>query len=219
MLQVVWDITDEELEKFNSRNSVVEEFRHVYYDADTGIIKSISNGQEGNMPFVLVHFDQVKDILEGKDFIENYKIIFSPDDKDFVFVRKEDEEEILQSINDVIFQIPSLVNTSYPVIHDPLNDITIIQDYTDTCWKVYINGGLAHSLQSKNLYFDKSFDFYITDYNDPNILHKTMSIPVKDLLENFYAVFPFDELEYKEQRISIFTRKLFTKYQHIKTKL
>jgi hypothetical protein len=219
VLQVVWDITDEELKRLDSINSAIDEFRHVCYDVDTGIIKSISTSQVENMPFVLVHFDQVKDILEGKDFVENYKIIFSSDDKDFVFVKKEDEEEILQSINDVIFQIPFLVNTGYPIIYDSLNDITIIQDYNDTCWKVYINGGLAYRLKKKNLYFDKSFDFYITDYNDPNILHKTISVPVKDLLVNFCVIFPFDELEYQEQRVSIFTRKLFTKYQHIKTKL
>lgn len=219
MLQVEWDITEDDLEKFNSRNSVSYEFRHVYYDGDTGIIKSISNGQESNMPFILVHFDQVKSILEGKDFIENYKIIFSPDDKDFVFVRKEDEEEILQSINDVIFQIPTIVDTRFPIIHDPLNDITIIQDYNDTCWKIIVNGSLAQSLKKRNLYFDRYFDFYITDYNDPNILHKTFSVSVKELVDNFFVILPFDEVEYSDKRVSIFTRKLFTKYQHIKTKL
>jgi len=219
MLQVEWDITDEELEKFNSRNSVIDEFRHVYYDTDTGIIKSISNGQELNMPYVLVHFNQVKDILEGKDHVENYKIIFSPDDKDFVFIKKDDEEDTFQSIDEIIFQLPAIVDTSYPLQYDPFNDITIVQDYTETCWKIYMNGSLAISLKSKHLYFDKEFHFYITAYNDPNILYKTMMIPIKDLVDNFYHIMPFDSIDYNETKVSIFTRKIFTKYQYIKTKL
>lgn len=217
MLQVDWDITEEQLEKFKNKNSILEDVRYVYYDGDTGIINSISNSKQ-DLPFVLVQYEKVKNILEGKDFIENYKIIFSPDDKDFVFVRKEDEEEILQSINEVIFQLPAIVQTENPTVHDPLNDITLIQDFTDTCWKILINGGLASSLRKRNLYFDKHFDFYLTDYNDPNILHKTLSVPVKELIDNFFVILPFDNFEYSGKRISIFTRKLFTKYQHIKTK-
>jgi len=174
MLKVEWDITDEELERFNSRNNHINNMRHVHYDPNTGIIQSITSEVDNNLPFVLVEFDNVKDILEGKDFVENYKIAFSPDEKDFVFIKKDEQEELLESINDVIFQIPVHFETSYPVIYDSLNDLTIVQDLHDTCWKFYINGGLGNALKTKILYNVRSFDFYFTDYNDRNILHMTL---------------------------------------------
>lgn len=219
MLQVEWDITEQDLDQFNKRYEYIDMTRYVYYDSETGLIKYITGSQVYDLPYVTVQYEQVKGIIEGTDNLENYKIIFSPDDKDFVFVKKEDEEEILQSIDEIIFQLPFTTDTSYPLQYDPFNDITIIQDYTDTCWKIYINGSLANSFKSKNLYFDKEFHFYITEYNDPNILYKTMVIPIKELLDNFYYILPFDNFDYNETKVSIFTRKIFTKYQYIKTKI
>lgn len=219
MLQVEWDITEDQLEEFNRRyNSTVNTERFVHFIQDTGEIKSISSVQDYNLPSVVVQFHQVQAILEGNDNIDNYKIVFSPDEKDFVFIKKDEEDEVLQSIHDVIFQIPFRTSTSYPTIYDPFNDITLIQDYIDTCWKIYINGSLADSFRARNLYFDKEFNFYITLYNDPNILIKTLTVPIKELIENYYCILPFDEIDYNETKISIFTRKLFTKYQYIKTK-
>jgi len=220
MLQVEWDITEYQLEEFNRKfNSSVNTERFVHYIQDTGEIKSISSVQDYNLASVVVQFHQVQGILEGTDHIENYKIIFSPDEKDFVFIRKDDEEEVLQSIHDVIFQIPFKINTSHPTIYDPFNDITLIQDYVDTCWKIYMNGSLADSFRARRLYFDKEFNFYITEYNDPNILIKTITVPIKELVENYYCILPFDDIDYDGKKISIFTRKLFNKYQYIKTKL
>lgn len=219
MLQVEWDITEQDLDQFNKRYEYADMTRYVYYDPETGIIKYIAGSLVYDLPYVSVEYDQVKGIIEGTDNLENYKIVFSPDDKDFVFIKKEDEEETLETIDEIIFKIPFITDTSYPLQHDPFNDITVIQDYTDTCWKIYINALLIKSLKSKHLYFDKEFHFYITAYNDPNILYKTMIIPMKELLENSYFIIPFDFLDYSETKISIFTRKIFTKYQHIKTKL
>lgn len=219
MLQVEWDITEQDLDQFQKRYEFMDMTRYVYYDPDNGLIKYITGSLVYDLPYVTVQYDQVKGIIEGTEHLENYKIIFSPDDKDFVFIKKDDEEEIFQTIDEIIFQLPSLIDTSYPLEYDPFNDITIVQDYVDTCWKIYINGSLANTLKLKHLYFDKEFHFYITAYNDPNILHKTMVIPIKDLVENFYYIIPFDSLDYNETKISIFTRKIFTKYQYIKTKL
>lgn len=219
MLQVEWDITEHELDQFNKRYEYVDMTRFVYYDPDSGFVKYITGSLVYDLPYVTVQYDQVKGIIEGTEHLENYKIIFSPDDKDFIFIKKDDEEETLQTIDEIIFQLPAIVDTAQPLQYDPFNDITIIQDYNDTCWKIYINGLLANSIKSKHLYFDREFHFYITEYNDPNILHKTMIVPIKDLVENFYYIIPFDSLDYSETKVSIFTRKLFTKYQYIKTKI
>jgi hypothetical protein len=139
LLQVEWDIAEEDSKSYDD-NIKQDDFRFVFYDPETGEIKGISNmANEQTLPSVTVTFSQVKNLLEGTDFIHNYKVIFSPDAKDYAFIRLDEQEEVLQSIHDVIFQFPPLIDTSVPLEYDPSNDITVVQDYTDTCWKVYIH--------------------------------------------------------------------------------
>lgn len=218
VLRVEWDITEEQL--LLSQIKKDDSFRYVFYNAEDGAVISVSNEINNFiLPYVTVTYDDVKDILEGKEFQVNYKVVFSPDEKDFVLIKKDQEEELLETIHDVIFQVPYSVDTSNPIVYDTMNDLTFIQDYSDTCWKIYINGTLASSLKQKNIYFDKKYEIYVTAKNDPNILYKTIDLPLRDLIENFYYILPFDDIEYKETPISLYCKKLFTKYQHIKNRL
>jgi hypothetical protein len=220
MLQVEWDITEEELNSYNEKIKQVDEVRYVFYNPETGAITGISNSaNEQTLPSVTVMFDQVRSLLEGDDVVQNYKIVFSPDAKDYVFIRLDEQEEVLESIHDVIFQFSFNVDTSNPLIYDSTNDITVIQDYADTCWKVYINGTLARSLRERKLYFDQIYEFYITDFNDPNILYKTLRVPMNELINNYYCILPFDQIDEDEVRVSVYARKIFEKYQYIKTKI
>jgi hypothetical protein len=158
-------------------------------------------------------------LLEGTDIIHNYKVIFSPDAKDYAFIRLDEQEEILQSVHDVIFQFPASIDTSVPLEYDPTNDITVIQDYSETCWKIYINGTLARSLRDRKLYFDQTYEIYLTEFNDPNVLYKTLKVPMTELINNFYCILPFDRVDEDEVRVSVYARKLFEKYQYIRTKI
>jgi hypothetical protein len=220
MLQVEWDITEEDLKSYENQTKQIDELRYVFYDPDTGAIKGISNSaSEQSLPSVTVMFDQVRGLLDGHDAVYNYKVVFSPDAKDYVFIRLDEHEEVLESIHDVIFQFPFAVDTSNPLIYDISNDITVIQDYADTCWKIYINGTLARSLRDRKLYFDQVYEFYITDFNDPNILYKTLRVPMTELINNYYCILPFDHVDVGEVKISVYARKIFEKYQYIKTKI
>jgi hypothetical protein len=220
MLQVEWDISEEDLKSYEDKIKQTDDFRFVFYEPETGEIKGISNlANEQTLPSVTVTFSQVKSLLEGKDVIHNYKVVFSPDAKDYAFIRLDEQEEILQSVHDVIFQFPSRTDTSIPLEYDPTNDITVIQDYAETCWKVYINGTLARSLRDRKLYFDQIYEIYLTEFNDPNVLYKTLKIPMTELINNFYCILPFDRIDEDQVRVSVYARKIFEKYQYIKTKL
>jgi hypothetical protein len=220
ILQVEWDLTDEDLKTYQREISKTNDVRYVFYDPESGIVKSIAFSYENQTdPYVTVPFLQVADILDGKEFYYNFKVVFSPDEKDFVLIKKEEEQEILESIHDVIFQIPFSIDTTYPLIYDSMNDLTFVQDYADTCWKIYINGKLADSLREKRLYFDKYYSIYVTARNDPNLLYKTIEIPFKELVENYYYILPFDKIDTDEVPVSLFCKKMFTKYQYIKTKI
>lgn len=220
LLQVQWDIKDEDIENYKLAINQVVDQRYVFYDPENGAVNGISNNSaDNNLPYVTVNYSEVEKIFEGLESSKDYKVIFSPDEKDYILIKKEIEEEVLNSINDIIFQIPFRVDSSKPVIYDVSNDITIIQDYTDTCWKIYINTSLAKSLKAKNLYFDNSIQFYITSFNDPNILYRTLDVSLKHLVNDYYQILPFSKTDYNETRVSIFCRKLFSKYEYIRTKI
>jgi len=220
ILQVEWDLTDDDLKDYERTLNKNSDVRYVFYNPETGVISSITNSYNNESePHVTVPFSQVKEILEGTDLHTNFKVVFSPDEKDFILIKKDEEEEILTSINEVIFQIPFNIDTANPLIYDSMNDLTFIQDYNDTCWKIYINGPLADVLKEKKIYFDKNYEIYVTAKNDPNILIKTIIIPINELVENYYYILPFDRIDVDEVPISLYCRKIFTKYQYIKTKL
>jgi hypothetical protein len=218
LLQVVWDV-DEETYTKNSQ-PVINNDQYIFYDPSNGGIKCISNSRsELNLPYIVLNIDEINKIITGFKPIHEYKVIFSPDEKEFVLIHVSEEEDILYSVSDIIYQYPFKVDTSIPLEFDNTNDITIVQDYNDTCWKFYINNKLAKSLGEKKLYFDNIHELYITALNDPNILYKTLELPLKELITNYYFIIPFDEIDYKEIKISVYSRKLFNKYQYIKTKL
>jgi hypothetical protein len=59
----------------------------------------------------------------------------------------------------------------------------------------------------------------LTEFNDPNVLYKTLKIPMTELINNFYCILPFDRIDEDEARVSVYARKIFEKYQYIRTKL
>jgi len=220
ILQVVWDIDERTLKEYEEKLANRDPTQYIYYDPENGGIKAISNlSNELNYPFITVSEDDVNNIIKSNKPIFEYKVIFSPDAKEFVLVHITEEEDVLESINDIIYQYPFKIDISMPLEIDPNNDITAVQDYQDTCWKFFINPKLASGLQKRKLYFDNTHELYITASNDPNILYKTLRVPLKDLITNYSYVLPFDDLDYNETKISIYSRKLFSRYQYIKTKI
>lgn len=218
LLQVVWDIDEETLKKHSQ--PIINNDQYIFYDPNSGDLRGISNSSsELNLPYIVLNIDELNQIVNGSKPLHEYKVIFSPNEKEFVLIHVSEEEDVLHSISDVIYQYPFKIDTSIPLEFDKSNDITVIQDYNDTCWKFYINDELANVLAKKKLYFDNTHELYVTALNDPNILYKTLELPLKELITNYHFIIPFDELDYKETKISIYSRKLFNKYQYIKTKL
>lgn len=220
ILQVIWDIDEQTLKNHEQQIDNKGSMQYIFYDPETGNVKAISNtSNELDLPYINLELDEVNSIINGQKSMFEYKVIFNPNEKEFVLIHIEEEEEVLSSINDIIYQYPFKIDTSVPLIFDSNNDITVIQDYTDTCWKFYINSNIAQSLSKRKLYFDNIHELYVTAKNDPNILYKTMRIPLKELITNYHYILPFDDIDYNEIRISIYSRKLFSKYQYIKTKI
>lgn len=219
-LQVEWNITEDELVKEPTKEDLESFTMYVFYDEKTGAVKRITPIADNNPnPSIQVAYSEVKDILDGNESWDDYKVVFSPDQKIYLLTKISRNIEQLESISDVIFQVPFIVDTSFPLVYDTMNDFTFIQDYNDTCWKVHINGILANTLAGKNLDFDKVFEVYVTSFNDPNILYKTFRIPLNELVANYYYIIPFDKMDYDEIKVSLYTRKIFSKYQYIKTKI
>jgi hypothetical protein len=220
LLKVEWDIDEQVLKDYEQKISTVSSEIFVFYESYDGTIKGISNQiEELDLPYISLSIDDVNKTIDGTRPIYEYKVVFSPDEKEFILIHIEEDVEFLSSVNEVIYQYPMIIDTSVPLDFDLTNDITVVQDFNDTCWKFYINGTLAYSLRNRNLHFEDIIEIYVTALNDPNILYKTLRIPLKTFVENYFYVLPFDHIDYSKDKISLYSRKVFSKYQFIRTKL
>jgi hypothetical protein len=55
--------------------------------------------------------------------------------------------------------------------------------------------------------------FFITEPDDPNILIRTIEIPIKDLIDKTKCIFPY-MYESEEKNLSIFTPRLYRNYRY-----
>jgi hypothetical protein len=214
MIEIVWDISPDEL---NKPPAEINYNRYVYYDSDSGDITAISNQpNEYENPFLSLTYDDVKAIFEGTASPLDYKVVFSPDQREFVMIRKEEQVQLLEQKSKVIYQIPGVLDLTDDPVYDPLTDIVIIQDVATLTWKYRMSNFLRKSIYGQRFYFDKVLEFYITKHNDPNVLYYTQRIPLNVFSELAHFELPFNDFDYTNTPYSIFTRKTFGRYLYIR---
>jgi len=213
MIEIVWDIDPSEFNKIPEVNLT----RYVYYDVNTGELKAITNSpNEHDYPFIVLTYDDVKDIFEGNEGILRYKVVFSPDQRSYVLIRKEDEVNILEQKHRFIYQVPELFTTATEPNYDLTTDVVIFKDNATTTWKFRMGSYLVKNLKDQQFYFDKNIEFYVTKHDDPNILYYTFEVPLNLLIELGHYEVAFRDLDHIVESPSIFTRKTFGKYLYIR---
>lgn len=133
-------------------------------------------------------------VLEGKTLLNSYIVNTENNSLEII------ENKSLTKIDDVLHRI---IDQSWTDISDP--DVTI----TVTTKKVKITLSEKY-YKSRKIYWDGSTEmlFLITDYNDPNSLHDTISITIDRLFEKKNLEF---ELNLPKD-FSIYTRRIFKNY-------
>jgi hypothetical protein len=110
------------------------------------------------------------------------------------------EIKSIVKVNDVLHRI---IESEYSLISE--HDIVVT--YEKTSKKFTIRSGKEDSILS---YWsaDTPMSYYLTDYNDPNVVHKIVNITISDILSGPVIV---DNIEIPD-RFSVYTKRLFRNY-------
>lgn len=177
----------------------VEEIKYyAVFDPSTGMVQGIyPNHSCPDTPSKLeVDNEIAQSVLEGKTQLSSYLV--NTEDNCLEII----ENKSLTKIDDVLHRV---IDTQWSNIENP--DITIIADRTNSKLKIQL---AKKFYQSRKIYWDGSTEmlFLITDYNDPNALHETVSLSINELFDletvEFRVDFP--------REFSVYTRRIFKNY-------
>ena len=99
----------------------------------------------------------------------------------------------------------------YQVQRDKDFDIIITQDRADKMWHINLNPSTLTYFNMTNYDHDDELYFSITSKHDPNILYRSLKLPISILAEQL--VMPF-ESDSENKDVSIYTAKYFDSYAH-----
>lgn len=165
------------------------------YDPETGKVKGIYPNESADNFVHKIKIDKEigEAIGDGKIPLANCYIDFESDSLEIVEVKS------LIKIDDVLHRI---IDDRWADVSDPDlivktkdNTLTLIlSEKVKAKKRIHYNG-------------DTILDFYITDYNDPNILFEKFSVQLNQLIDE-EKVF---EVKLPE-KFSVYTRRIFKKY-------
>ena len=120
---------------------------------------------------------------------------------------------IFQLISFIII-IPAILKVDDSLIAKVNSDLTFLSLFFST---IYFSESLGdkffEEMQQKPSQVDY-FNIYITDQNDPNILHRTITVSFADLIKHRSSKVDF-ESELEMEPLSVFSRNHFPSHAHI----
>ncbi len=175
-------------------HKIVVEYWAVY-DPETGKVKGVYPNESADAYEHKIKIDTeiAEAIGSGKILLSNCFIDFDSDTLEITEVKS------LLKIDDVLHRI---VEQQWSNIEDP--DVTVILTKDNLCFTLS-----EKAKGKKRIHYngDTLMDFYVTEYNDPTILLKKVTIKLDDLINQdkiFQVNIP--------GRFSVFTRRVFKKY-------
>lgn len=178
----------------------------VYFDSDTGRIVAITNELRSDDEYavITVDFKLVENLLIGSEIFDQYRVLLNETSKEYQLEKVNSVD--LRSLTDSVFKIP--------LVKKPANtDLIVVQDRQNEKWIIKLNEAVYQSLlatQISNL--DKPTNLYITDLNDPNVLHDTLTFSISQFNNSRQIEFDLFDITLP---VSIYCRKYFTSYAHI----
>lgn len=165
------------------------------YDPDTGKVKGIYPNESAE-PFkhkIKIDSEIAEDIGAGKILLSNCFVDFDSDTLEIVEIKS------LLKIDDVLHRI---IEKQWSNIENP--DIIITSNGSEL---VFSMSEKAKGKKRIHYNGDTLMDFYITEYNDPNILLEKITIQLDNLIaQNKQIQFNYP------RKFSVFTRRIFKKY-------
>ena len=184
---------------------------YVIYNEINGVILKISPLIDKLLTgtnYINVDIMQVNNILQGRESVYSYNVVFDEHAQDFQLKFIENDSDNECNINDVIYE----VNES-----NCMADVIIIQNFVENYWQIRLSSEVIEKI--KNLSNNKLQNIHLslTEKNNPNILYKELIIDSAYILEHQTYSIPFsDEFEFNNTPISIYTVKKYNSYTFIK---
>jgi|TARA_A200000159_G_C7336747_1_gene345392 hypothetical protein len=170
----------------------------VYFDKQTGNIKSISNVEQDIEDFFVADIEDVRPFLKGIKDITKHKVMYDVKTSAYVIVDKF--KKIESDVNDNVYKILPQDNAQVIVSYNKSKNV----------WNVSLSDKAINELSSKKERIDQLLKFSITQKNNPNILHEYFTTTVKKLLDNPQS---FDsQSRYDFDKFSVYTNRKFQKY-------
>ena len=175
------------------------EIKHkVYFDKNTGDIKSISNVEQDFESSFSVQTEDIRDFLNGNKSITTHKVVYDIGTSAYVIVPKN--KKIESDVNDNVYKII------------PTKNAQVIVKYKikQNSWTISLSDEAKLDLEDKKERINQNLRFSVTQKNNPNILHEYFTTTVAHLIDN--------ELEFDSQTqfdfedFSVYTNRRFQKY-------
>lgn len=182
---------------------------YFYYDPLTGNIFHMRNYFEvDKLPHIVVPKDSVENDIK----IDDYQILEK--NGTFQLVKKEKLVNNIVKIDDNIHQIKKLLadpNKKISQINYQF-DLLIEQDTIKQEFRIRLSGAIKDQLRLDTK-TNQNIICYVTEENDPNILFRSLDIPLSKLLQYHYYTIPYDD--YDGIPCNIFSLKYFENYLHL----
>lgn len=176
-------------------NHKIEIVYWAVYDPETGKVRGIYPNESADAFNYKIKIDNEmgEAISEGKISLTNCYIDFESDTLEITEIKS------LLKIDDVLHRI---ANSRWENIENPELTITLTNEELKFSLSDNAKG-------KKRIHYsgDTVMNFYITEYNDPNLLLEKISIQIDELIK--------DEKSFNinlPERFSIYTRRIFKKY-------
>jgi hypothetical protein len=180
-------------------------YSFLYFDKQTGKIEKITNKQSNDQKYecLKVKLSLVEDLINGKQRIEDYRVVYNSKIKDFEIIKIE-ENFCARDINNILLKINKTVKfdaDSY--------DVVIQQNNKTKSWNIDVNSNINFIKNVNNILF-----FSVTEKNDPNILYRTIMFDALKLVDNSIQIPYIYENESDLNNISVYTNKVLDSYIH-----
>ena len=180
------------------------------YNADTGSVISVgpSSAFQNIKHKVNVDKEIAELIIEGKIQIQNCFVDITGTTLQIA------ETKSMFKIDDVLHRVS---NKEWSIIDEPDIYISYNQKTKEITFQLSVNYGGTKRPSTKNLIVNKrqivwsgdtTMNFFITEYNDPNIFYKLISFTISDLVGKRKKI---KNIELPE-KFSIYTKRIFQNY-------
>lgn len=201
------ELTLEEIEKIVNQTKFDNSY-YVYFDVETGNITQVSNKLLSDENYIRVEYFEIKDIIDGKEPLTDYKVIIDLKTKKYGLQSFRDFLPQSFLWNEFVYKIP-LDNSKIDNA-----DIVFEQNKNKNKWVIKFSKEVYQLLLDRKTFMslEELLHFYITEEDDMNILIETVKFKISEINENREFILRSNSAS---QSVSVYCRKIFDTYSHI----